>query len=73
MSYPVPLPGTFPPFRFPLPASRFPLPASRLDTWKDNPHASPQPMPHTRRAPSNNPGNNRPLPQNLWDAIERFG
>jgi hypothetical protein len=22
---------------------------------------------------SNNPGNNRPLPQTLWDAIERFG
>ena len=25
------------------------------------------------RVSNPNPGNNRPLPQNLWDAIERFG
>jgi hypothetical protein len=25
------------------------------------------------RRVSSNPGNNRPLPQNLWDAIERSG
>jgi hypothetical protein len=26
-----------------------------------------------RRVSLLNPGNNRPLPQNLWDVIERFG
>lgn len=27
----------------------------------------------TRPLSSNNPGNNRPLPQNLWDVIDRSG
>jgi hypothetical protein len=31
------------------------------------------PLPARRVSVSNNPGNNRPLPQNLWDVIERSG
>jgi hypothetical protein len=32
-----------------------------------------QVMLSARRVSLSNPGNNRPLPQILWDAIERFG
>jgi hypothetical protein len=35
--------------------------------------STPDPVMISALRRSSNPGNNRPLPQNLWDAIERLG
>ena len=45
-----------------------------LDRTNWGPYALDESIMHpTRPLSSNNPGNNRPLPQNLWDDFDRSG